>query len=231
MSKYYAVRIGRTPGIYRSWTDCKPQVHGYSGAVYKSFKTINEAKRFCGTVPAVPTSPVLALDSKLVEIFTDGSHFKGGSVMGYGILFRHAGREYGLSQNPVTPFQLSAMFGGDFSKVSNPTMEFAAIAHALRICNCIFPEVTTIDITYDYIGSKNWLLELWTCRKPYIKQIYEFAKTDLDKLSSRGAWINWIHVKSHTGHRENEMADMLAKGIWPKGLEHIRERCLQNQGL
>jgi len=35
--KYYAVQKGRCTGIFRSWDDCKQQVTGFSGAVYKSF--------------------------------------------------------------------------------------------------------------------------------------------------------------------------------------------------
>lgn len=44
--KYYAVAKGRTPGIYFTWDDCKAQVEQFSGAVYKSFLTIQEAERF-----------------------------------------------------------------------------------------------------------------------------------------------------------------------------------------
>ena len=44
--KYYAVRAGRTPGIYTNWDACKAQVDGYSGAVYKSFKILSEAEDF-----------------------------------------------------------------------------------------------------------------------------------------------------------------------------------------
>ena len=41
--KYYAVKQGRETGIYTSWDACKAQVQGYSGAVYKSFMTLEEA--------------------------------------------------------------------------------------------------------------------------------------------------------------------------------------------
>lgn len=34
--KYYAVRSGKTPGIYLSWDECKLQVHGFTGAMCKS---------------------------------------------------------------------------------------------------------------------------------------------------------------------------------------------------
>lgn len=35
-SKFYAVRLGHTPGIYHSWPDCLDQVRGFKGAVCKS---------------------------------------------------------------------------------------------------------------------------------------------------------------------------------------------------
>ena len=47
--KFYAVRVGRTPGIYLSWDECKKNVDGFSSPVYKSFKTRAEAEEFMGS--------------------------------------------------------------------------------------------------------------------------------------------------------------------------------------
>lgn len=44
--KFYAVAEGRDPGIYKTWVEAKNQVHQFSGAIYKSFNTYFEAKRF-----------------------------------------------------------------------------------------------------------------------------------------------------------------------------------------
>lgn len=44
--KYYAVVRGYNPGVYESWEDCEPQVRGYSGQIFKSFKTRVEAEHF-----------------------------------------------------------------------------------------------------------------------------------------------------------------------------------------
>jgi len=41
---FYVVKIGRQPGIYESWTEAEKHVTGYSGAKYKSFKTLPEAE-------------------------------------------------------------------------------------------------------------------------------------------------------------------------------------------
>lgn len=41
---YYVVKIGRNPGIYNTWSEAEKHVTGYSGAKYKSFKTLVEAE-------------------------------------------------------------------------------------------------------------------------------------------------------------------------------------------
>lgn len=44
--KYYAVKVGRIPGIYQTWDEAKEQINGYSGAVYKGFTTSHDAEQF-----------------------------------------------------------------------------------------------------------------------------------------------------------------------------------------
>ena len=41
--KLYVVWVGRKPGIYETWEDCKAQVDGYKGAKFKSFKKLEDA--------------------------------------------------------------------------------------------------------------------------------------------------------------------------------------------
>jgi ribonuclease HI len=42
--KYYAVFKGRKTGIFTSWEECDEHITGFSGALYKSFKTREEAE-------------------------------------------------------------------------------------------------------------------------------------------------------------------------------------------
>lgn len=212
MSKYYAVKHGRIPGIYKTWSECRRQTDGFSGAVFKSFKTESDAKVFCGHSPE-PDSSML---SDVLEIFTDGSHEKSGTNMGYGIMFRYMGQEFGVSRHPVTAEDLEIMFGGTFKTVSNPTMEFAAVAHALHLANVKFKRPKNICITYDYIGPVNWITGTWSCKQPHIKHIHKFALAEIQNLDD--TVITWKHVKSHSGHRENNIADSLAAGVWHRDL-------------
>lgn len=70
--KYYAVKSGRRPGIYTNWPDCEKQVHGYSGAVYKSFSTEIAAQNWMGTAqtPEARQEPSVTASSELLPPFT-----------------------------------------------------------------------------------------------------------------------------------------------------------------
>jgi viroplasmin and RNaseH domain-containing protein len=46
MSQFYAVRVGRSPGLYHSWNECQAQVSGYPGCKFQKFKTLAEANEF-----------------------------------------------------------------------------------------------------------------------------------------------------------------------------------------
>lgn len=46
---YYAVKQGKVPGIYRTWVQCKAQVHRVTlAAIYKGFERLEEAEAFLG---------------------------------------------------------------------------------------------------------------------------------------------------------------------------------------
>ena len=64
-TKYYAVSKGRVPGIYQTWDECKAQTAGFSGAIFKSFKTRDEAQSFMtiNDVSAPPAAAAVAAPS------------------------------------------------------------------------------------------------------------------------------------------------------------------------
>lgn len=51
--KFYVVWHGVNPGIYTSWTDCKLQINGFEGAIYKSFESLEEAKEAINSSPYI----------------------------------------------------------------------------------------------------------------------------------------------------------------------------------
>jgi len=47
-AKFYAVKKGRRTGIFKTWAECKEQVHGYSGCQFKSFPSYEKAVEYLG---------------------------------------------------------------------------------------------------------------------------------------------------------------------------------------
>jgi ribonuclease HI len=43
--KFYVVWEGRNVGIFETWDECKESIHGFAGAKYKSFQTLELAKQ------------------------------------------------------------------------------------------------------------------------------------------------------------------------------------------
>jgi ribonuclease HI len=53
--EYYAVKVGRLPGIYYTWSECENQINGYSHAYFKIFSTLKEARQFLGDSASIRT--------------------------------------------------------------------------------------------------------------------------------------------------------------------------------
>ncbi|KRK80825.1 ribonuclease H family protein [Companilactobacillus nodensis] len=87
MQKYYAVRRGKTPGIYRTWAECKAQVDGFTNARYKSFVTEAEAQKFLTNKDNyAPKQKATNKTSDLKDfdavVYTDGGSRNHGNVKG-----------------------------------------------------------------------------------------------------------------------------------------------------
>ncbi|KAL2875961.1 hypothetical protein SGCOL_008812 [Colletotrichum sp. CLE4] len=58
LQRYYAVRVGKRPGIYLTWLECQKQTDKEPGAQYKSFFTREEAQAFVeGKFVPTPAGP------------------------------------------------------------------------------------------------------------------------------------------------------------------------------
>lgn len=45
---FYAVKVGKVPGVYKTWAECEAQVKGFPKAIYKKFSDIDSAQKFLG---------------------------------------------------------------------------------------------------------------------------------------------------------------------------------------
>ena len=92
--KYYAVQKGRHPGVYETWDACSAEVKGFSGAVYKSFRSFAEAKAFAA---GEEQEMFQDKDDVLAEAYVDGSFNAATGMYGWGAVINFGGEVYEFS--------------------------------------------------------------------------------------------------------------------------------------
>ena len=85
-NKFYAVKAGKRPGIYLTWEACKNEVHGFPGAVYKSFPTRAEAERYLEADGQQPDGLETLSEGSDVA-YVDGSYNAATKEYGCGVVF------------------------------------------------------------------------------------------------------------------------------------------------
>ena len=80
---FYGVKVGKIPGVYTTWDECKENTNGYPNAQFKKFKTEQEALDYInGNVNSVSTNTISNLPS--IYAFVDGSFNEKENLYGYG---------------------------------------------------------------------------------------------------------------------------------------------------
>lgn len=203
-NNYYAVRIGKTPGIYKTWEDCKAQVIGYKGAIYKGFAEKQDAEDFLrGGLSATSTdaasdndeNPQVEPSDSEITAYVDGS-FSSGKSFGCGYIILKDGEIIAEISKAYEDEELATMrnVAGEI-KASELAMQYA-----------LDNGYTSLSIYHDYQGIASWCLGEWKTNKAgtiAYKQFYDDIK---DKLK-----VHFIKVKGHSGDEYNEIADRLAK--------------------
>ncbi len=77
MKKAYVVFKGRKPGIYKTWAECKAQVDGFSGPVFRGYETMEEAEKAYAARNAGYASKYGSSDTE----YRAGSHKKAGETV------------------------------------------------------------------------------------------------------------------------------------------------------
>lgn len=187
MGKYYAVKVGRKPGIYSSWDDCKEQVDGYKGAIYKSFVSQKEALAFIGYEQKQEVG-LLA--------YVDGSFNQQKGRFGYGCVI--------ILNNQV--IERLAGFGDDPNYVSMRNVAGEIAGSLIALDYALKNKYSEITIYYDYLGIEKWADGSWQANKPGTKQYRDRVQEYRKYLK-----INFQKVLAHSGNRYNDLADSLAK--------------------
>lgn len=207
--KFYAVKVGKIPGIYNTWDDCKVQVEGFPGATYKSFKTAAEAADYMGwnnnnnDTKKVETPKKEQVDKVVDEgnqpvdgtAYVDGSYNTATGEYSYGVVMFHDGKELHFSEK-FDDAELATMrnVAGEIKGAE------AAMTYAYE------NGLKELYIYHDYEGIAKWPLRQWQANKEGTIAYREFYDRIVNKVK-----VHFVKVKGHSGDKYNDEADRLAK--------------------
>lgn len=202
---YYAVLVGRKPGIYESWNECKEQVDKFPNSQYKGFATLSEAKGYMKGEPqqVMANSPKNAntkgktMPNKYDAIFyVDGSYFEKYDTYGYGVVAI-------LKDGSQKVFN-GAGNNEESKKLRNVTGEMLGALHAIKWA--LSQRYKHVAIYYDYMGIEHWATGQWKTNTTLTTAYAETMQRWMNKIK-----IDFVKVKGHSGVQYNELADSLAK--------------------
>lgn len=215
--KFYAVKQGRIPGVYQTWGECKAQVDGYSGAVYKSFPTAGEALAFVtGVVQRADgqgkaesqekdgmtgrsqadamTKSVDGAQGDLTA-YVDGSYHNVTKEFSYGVVILLGDEEYCFYEKLSDP---------ELAGMRNVAGEIKGAEAAMRYA--LEHGYNKITIYHDYEGIARWCTGDWKANKPGTQAYKAYYDSICDRVQ-----VSFEKVKGHSGDKYNDMADHLAK--------------------
>ena len=214
--KYYAVKVGKTTGVFETWEECEASVKGYPGALYKSFKSEAEAYAYMGwsgqqltfdNLDSVsnqkgPLSNEEAPDEDMpysntvkAVAYVDGSYNEESQEFGYGVVMFFKGEESHMK---------GSSDDSDLVDMRNVAGEIQGSMKAMDFA--VQNKISYLTIYHDYLGISKWCTGEWKANKKgtiAYRKYYEQCKKQVN--------ITFEKVDAHTGDKYNELADQLAK--------------------
>ncbi len=206
--KFYAVAAGHKPGIYTEWFGpggAQEQIHGFAGARYKGFATLQEARAWIEsqTTGRQKTSQGPSVSENhqgSVIIYTDGGSINNPGPGGYGIVIIEKDKRREIS--------------GGFRKTTNNRMELMGAIVALSRFEDPVKAVLRTDSQYVVNGimkgwARRWRKNAWMRTGNQPAENCDLWERLLELTDRHQVVFEWI--KGHAGHEENERCDELAR--------------------
>ena len=191
MGKIYAVRNGRSCGLFYSWTECQKQIKGFSNAEYKSFQTLDEAAAYLNRKDTAEPEH----DENTLCAYVDGSFDVKTGRYGCGVVLLYNGEIKTMNKA-----------GDDQTLASMRNVAGEITASEMAMHYALENNLNKIIIYHDYAGIAKWCTGDWKAEKEGTKRYKQYYDSIKDRLA-----VRFVKVAAHTGDTYNEMADRLAK--------------------
>jgi len=197
--KVYAVKKGRTTGLFMSWDDCRAQVDGFAGAEYKSFADPADAMAYLGLTSGTG-APGGSGFPEGVRAYVDGSFDAANGRYSCGVVIVETDAE-GKSETT----ELNAAFD-DAEAAQQRNIAGEIMGSKLAIDHCMANGIKSVEIYHDYEGIGAWADGRWKANNPLTKGYRDYVADARKRMD-----IRFVKVKAHAGNKYNELADRLAK--------------------
>lgn len=192
---YYAVKAGRNPGVYESWSDCKAEVIGFKGAKYKKFPTHKEALDFIEDRGDFQRATEENLKDNEIMAYVDGSFSLETWTYSYGVVI-------------ITNMGIETFNGREKDKelaqMRNVSGEIKGAMVAMKIA--LESDKDLLYLYFDYEGIEQWAKGNWKTNKQGTIDYKAYYDSIKERLK-----VIFIKVRAHSGVEYNELADKLAK--------------------
>ena len=195
--KVYAVKKGRTPGIYMTWDDCKSQVDGFPGAEYKSFADPADAAAYLGMAVQAAAEERFP---EGVRAYVDGSFDAASDRFSCGVVMVRTDAEGNVKTRELN----QAFDDAEMAKQRNIAGEIMGAKMAVDFC--MRQGIPEVEIYHDYEGVGKWADGLWKANNPMTQAYVRFIEKARTVMK-----ITFVKVTAHAGNKYNEKADKLAK--------------------
>lgn len=193
---WYAVRKGRTPGLYRTWEDCRKEVVGFAGAEFKGFYTEGDARAYLKGEAVSETNADISPNPDRMTVYVDGSYRPDlPDRYSFGAVFLYRGTVKTYSR---------AIVDAEGAKMRNVAGEIAGARYAME--TVIGMGLREMDLCYDYFGIEKWCTGEWRANTAGTKALAAYYESIRGTLC-----VRFRKIESHTGVKYNETADRLAK--------------------
>ncbi len=195
--KYYAVKSGRTKGIFENWKACEESIKGFSGAEYKSFDTREEAEAYLNDIDIFQETIKNDIEEGYVVAFCDGSYDKDKNRYSYGVLII----DLDMNEHEICGSSKNEKY------ISSQNI----IGEILGAINAMDWAVSNnykkLKIYHDYEGIGKWPSGEWKV-KSNVADMYVsiYMNKYIDLIN-----VKFEKVKGHSNNKYNDKADELAR--------------------